>query len=405
MPPTRAGRPYEPKQRISWLAELLHYLGPEQDSLYRGIERTKSWNDPENLGAAATLVPQFLISNYPQSSWWVRYPGMTQPAAATHYVGIAGIGADAAEYAPNDPATDKKLGVFGYDRATRLQDITDGVSNTILIAQVPPTYKRPWLAGGGSTVQGVLEKDSVRPFVSPQPDGKRGTLVVMADGSVRFVAENIKDDVFKALCTIKGGETGLIIDRDAPPVPRPEGESEARPPQISGPGTSSAKAELNGNTDQPAAWKEFSSKVGKFSVTIPGTPTEATQVYQSPIGPITVHMFTVPAANNAGAFVTAFADYPVHADQKIDVEKGLDGARDGLLKNIPGSKLVSEKKISLEGHPGRELKVDLSGKGAARWRIIFVKHRQYQAAVLGPDEMTTSKEADLFFDSFRLLPN
>ena len=230
IPPTRAGRPYEPKQRISWFAELLPYLGSEQAFLSNGIDREKSWNDPANLAAAATLVPQFLNPNYPPHTWWVRYPTIMQPTAATHYVGIAGIGADAAEYSANDPATAKKLGVFGYDRTTRVQDITDGVSNTILMAQVPPTYKRPWMAGGGSTVEGVLEKDSVRPFVSPQPDGKRGTLVVMADGSVRFVAENVKDEIFKALCTIKGGETDFILDRDAVPVPRPESEADVPPP-------------------------------------------------------------------------------------------------------------------------------------------------------------------------------
>ena len=60
----------------------------------------------------------------------------------------------------------EKLGVFGYDRQTSLRDITDGASNTILMAQVPPTVKRPWMAGGGSTVEGVPETGSVKPFVS-----------------------------------------------------------------------------------------------------------------------------------------------------------------------------------------------------------------------------------------------
>src|SRR5262249_53582770 len=158
------------------------------------------------------------------------------------------------EYSANDPATAKKLGVFGYDRTTRVQEITDGVSNTILMAQVPPTYKRPWMAGGGSTVEGVPEKDSVRPFVSPQPDGKRGTLVVMADGSVRFIAENVKDDIFKALCTIKGGETDFILERDAVPVPRPESPADIQPsPSMPPAQTPTAQP----TAKAPGEWKEF----------------------------------------------------------------------------------------------------------------------------------------------------
>jgi len=79
------------------------------------------------------------------------------------------MGHDAAEYRSDEPATAKKLGILGYDRATKMQDVTDGAANTIMMGQVPPTYQRPWMAGGGSTVEGVPEQGSVRPFVSPQP--------------------------------------------------------------------------------------------------------------------------------------------------------------------------------------------------------------------------------------------
>jgi hypothetical protein len=90
------------------------------------------------------------------------------------------------------------------------------------------------MAGGGSTIMGVPETGSVRPFVSTQRDGKRGTYALMADGSVRWISENISDDVFKALCTVKGGET-VLVNREAPLVPRPEGQQELKvvtPPPI-----------------------------------------------------------------------------------------------------------------------------------------------------------------------------
>jgi hypothetical protein len=123
-----------------------------------------------------------------------------------------------------------KIGIFGYDRHTALRDITDGAANTILMAEVPPMVKRPWLAGGGATAVGVPEKNSVKPFVSLQPNGKKGTLVVMADGSVRFISENVSDEVFKALATIKGNES-IILNREAPKVEAPADEVvEAKPP-------------------------------------------------------------------------------------------------------------------------------------------------------------------------------
>lgn len=221
IPSSRAGRPYPPDQRVSWMVELLPYLGPDQAALHTRVNREKSWRDLENLESAATLIPQFLDPHYSQDTWWVRYPGMLQAVASTHFVGISGVGLDAAEYSADDPATANKRGIFNYDHPTRLSEIKDSKSATILMAQVPPTFKRPWLAGGGSTVQGVPEKDSVQPFVSTDHDGKRGTLLIMADGSVRFVTDKISDEVFKGMATINGGEPPPST-RESPIIPLPE---------------------------------------------------------------------------------------------------------------------------------------------------------------------------------------
>ena len=88
----------------------------------------------------------------------------------------------------------------------KMSDIKDGAANTILMAEVPPVFKRPWLAGGGATVVGVPEKNSFKPFVAAEKDGKRGSYVIMADGSVRFVANSIAFPVWQALGTRAGGE-------------------------------------------------------------------------------------------------------------------------------------------------------------------------------------------------------
>jgi hypothetical protein len=153
---------------------------------------------------------------------------MDQPVASTHFVGIAGIGLDAAEYSAKDPSVAKKLGVFGYDRATKLEDIKDGLEQTIVVIQVPTEVKTAWLAGGGSTVRGVPETDPILPFVCTEYKGKPGTYAIMADGKVRFIAKDINPETFKALCTINGGDVINDLDEVAPVVPG-QGKSVLKP--------------------------------------------------------------------------------------------------------------------------------------------------------------------------------
>jgi hypothetical protein len=200
----RQGRPWPPDQRVSWMAELLPFMGFSE--VYGKIDPQKSWKDDDNLLSAMSLIPQYIDGRDPNRSRYIRYPNVRADVAATDFVGMAGVGMDAASYDEKDSELAKKLGIFGYDRVTKVADITDGLPTTIALIQVPSAYKNPWLAGGGSTVRGCPETKSIKPFVSDQPDGKKGTIAVMADGAVRFIPDNIPDDVFKAMCTIKGAE-------------------------------------------------------------------------------------------------------------------------------------------------------------------------------------------------------
>ena len=119
----------------------------------------------------------------------------------THYVGMAGIGKDAADLKVNDP----KAGIFGHNRQTRIRDIRDGTSNTIAISEASDHFG-PWAQGGRSTIRGLTEEPYINGpdgIGSPFPGGMNAGL---SDGSVRFISENIDPEVFKALITINGGE-------------------------------------------------------------------------------------------------------------------------------------------------------------------------------------------------------
>lgn len=223
----KVSRNFPPHQRVSWLASLLPFLGHED--LYNRIDRKKSWRDEENQKQGAILVPEFLNPRFSRQSWRASVPSLGfRDQGATHVVGVAGIGPDAGDYSLGDPAVAKKIGMVGYDRRANMKDVTDGASNTIYMIQVPPTLPRPWIAGGGATVTGIPEKDSVRPFVVTGANGKRGATVIMADGSVRFISEMVSDDVFKALATIRGGEEIVDLDKQAPKVDPPKRGGEMR---------------------------------------------------------------------------------------------------------------------------------------------------------------------------------
>jgi hypothetical protein len=214
------------------MVELLPYLA---DGEYKDLQRNpdRSWKDTgdekedcPNLTLAQTLIPEFLgeVAGEPSMNY-IRYPGVSVLLAPTRFVAVAGVGYDAASYDAKDPKVAKKLGIFGYDRVTKVSEIKDGLQNTIALLMVPATAKTPWLAGGGSTVRGVSDDpkdgDVLEPFVCINREGKDGTLAIMGDGKVRFIAKDINPATFRALCTINGGEKIEDLDKVAPEVQPP----------------------------------------------------------------------------------------------------------------------------------------------------------------------------------------
>ena len=178
----------EVSDRLSWVSSVLPYL--DQAALYQNIDQGSGWNSDDNSPFTAVNI-QTLIN-----------PAVvTTGEGLTNYVGIAGLGEDA----PTLPVDHERAGVFGYERQTRFRDITDGTSNTIGVTEATGNYGR-WAAGGSATIRSVTQE----PYING-PDGiggpfPGGVQVMLMDGSVRFVSENIDPEVFKAMITIRGGE-------------------------------------------------------------------------------------------------------------------------------------------------------------------------------------------------------
>jgi hypothetical protein len=181
-----------PDTRLSWQATLLPYYG--HLDWHGELSFARSWNDPIN--ARVTRRALDLMVNPALG------PGTTKAGfPVTHYVGVAGLGADAGQVDSND----ERAGVFGFRSRFAPAQIPDGASQTIALAGVSQKLG-PWARGGDATVRGFTQRPYINGpdgFGSGQPDGM---LVAMADGSVRFLPKDIDPTVLEKLVTIGGGD-------------------------------------------------------------------------------------------------------------------------------------------------------------------------------------------------------
>jgi prepilin-type processing-associated H-X9-DG protein len=165
------------------------------------VPRAQSHDDPPGVLGECRC---FLCPNNPGRSTPDR-PGLT------HYVGISGLGPEAASLPlgyPRAGLTHVRAGVFGHDRKLTCKEIADGTATTLLLAETA-VDNGPWTAGGRPTVRGL--DPSGLPFLGEggQFGGthRGGAMVAFADGSVRFLRSSVAPSTFEALATIAGGET------------------------------------------------------------------------------------------------------------------------------------------------------------------------------------------------------
>ena len=182
------------EERTGW-GILTYAIADEGCSGCHQLDPDRAWDDPRQGGAGGDGEEM-----YCPSAARATVPIAKVPAA---YIGIAGLGVDA----PSLPLGDRRAGIFGDDRVVGPVDATDGLSRTMMV--VESSIKRgPWFAGARNTVRGL---DPTRaPYLGRgrQFGGNHGegAMALMADGSVRYLAESVDPRVFEALSTIHGGE-------------------------------------------------------------------------------------------------------------------------------------------------------------------------------------------------------
>jgi len=280
-----------------------------------------------------------------------------------------------------------------------------------MMIQVPhdgPGGVTPWIAGGGATLRGVPEKNSIAPFVLStdrtgkviQHQGKRGTYVLMTDGSVRFVDQNVSDDVFKAMCTLGGpAPEDFALDKNSstPLIPAPK-KKDAPPPD-----TRVAKEPAKGETPEKAAkepggWVTFKSPDG-FSVSMPVQPAAQDQELPGGLGKVKIH--TAPLAEKMSIFAATSVTLPEGAKELLKTPEGL---RTIAMAGAPeGLKIDKEAPVKLGTHTGTEFRgsvKDGDETQAMVMRVFVVENKLIVLMVASPGEPPA--EAATFFDSLKI---
>jgi TonB family protein len=154
------------------------------------------------------------------------------------------------------------------------------------------------------------------------------------------------------------------------------------------------------------AWKEFSSLEGRFTVLMPGSPAKESRSVQTHAGRIGLEVFELKTG--VASYLITYSDFPRMPE---DPQTALKHARDGAVENAKG-KLLHEKKISLDGHPGLELIIETPST-IIKSAFYAVKQRLYQVVILLPPDRGLPKEiikfqdsvATKFLGSFKLMPS
>lgn len=162
-----AGKPLH-----SWRTLILPFN--EQKALYEKIDLSKPWDDPANLAARETDVPNY------------HCPSSLAAKCQTNYVAMI---------APD--------GCFSGATPRKLTDITDSTGETLLVIEVPTQQAVHWMSPSDTdekTLLAALAHAKMRPHPS-------GAQAVRADGSVLLLDADTSRAMLRALVSIDADDS------------------------------------------------------------------------------------------------------------------------------------------------------------------------------------------------------
>jgi len=159
------------KPMHSWRVLILPYL--EQQALYEQYDFSEPWDGPNNSRLMGLRPPIYAC------------PTGHGGTMTTAYAAISGENC-----------------VFAGAESTKISDITDGTSETIMVGEAEYAAI-PWMEPRDIEFDTFTTVGDADGFSS---DHQGGVFVLNADGSTNFVSEDVNPESFKAELTRNGGE-------------------------------------------------------------------------------------------------------------------------------------------------------------------------------------------------------
>ena len=167
--PATSEKDNDGKPLLSWRVRLLPFI--DQQPLFEQFHMDEPWDSPHNKELIKLIPPTFVA------------PGSKAGAGKTNYVALR-----------HDKA------VFRDEAATRIRDILDGTSNTIMIVEADDDHAVIW------TKPDDLELDEKNPHAGLGKLRKGGFLAAMCDGAVNFIPSTVAKETLLKLIFRNDGQ-------------------------------------------------------------------------------------------------------------------------------------------------------------------------------------------------------
>jgi prepilin-type processing-associated H-X9-DG protein len=158
----------------SWRVLILPFLA--EDSTYQAYDFSEPWDSPSNAAVTNRVIPAYQCAS-----------DTTGTGPTTNYMVITGPGT-----------------VFDGAKATKLSEITDGTSNTLLVVEVTATNVN-WAEPVDLDASNLTVPFPGGPL-SPGSRHPGGINAVMCDGAAQFLSDTMSPAVLNALVTKDGRE-------------------------------------------------------------------------------------------------------------------------------------------------------------------------------------------------------
>ncbi|MEM1228834.1 MAG: DUF1559 domain-containing protein [Planctomycetota bacterium] len=175
-------------RQFAWSAMMLPFI--EQQSIHDQIDWSLPFDAPENQSAAETTVGTYIC------------PSETTDSITKGHMTYGGIyGERILHSAPDD-------GLFLYERSIRFRDITDGLTNTLAVAEDVGGPEKQWINGRNVFVVAHGINDPTAWIGDNEIRSRHGggAMVLFADGRTTFLSESTNRRLLGSLITRSGGE-------------------------------------------------------------------------------------------------------------------------------------------------------------------------------------------------------